>query len=483
MSKKVFISYSWGTKEHQDWVVNLGKRLMDDTVDVILDKWSLKEGNDIFHFMESMVKAEDIYRVLIICDKNYKSKSDDRNGGVGTETQIITPEIYSNQKQEKFIPLVVERDTENNPLIPIYLSSRKYIDFSNEEYFEDSYEELLRNILDSPSIPKPKLGTKVPLYITESVINNTATNSIVRTLDNQLKKYPEKLNSYCISFIDAFLESLWDFEFKSTSYEIGKFGEELMDNLKSYKILREDFVDFLLIITKPEYDLDIENIINFFEKQPLYSKPRENVGSWNPSNYENFKIIFQELFLYTIAISLKYKNYKFTEELLHSKYYFNDEYSGKTEPKRFTGLYKYNENIESYFSSKFNKITGFGHLIITNLSDKIRKNDMVFADLLCYYLGDLFKTKDRGDTWFPTTYLYKEGHNNFDFFERLSSERHFEKVKLIFDVTTKEELIRLLNESKESKKGQNRDRYNSSGFDSIPFLYEIINIEEIGKNR
>ncbi|MDA3904624.1 MAG: toll/interleukin-1 receptor domain-containing protein [Bacteroidales bacterium] len=72
MNKKIFISYSWGNKEHQDWIVNLGTRLMDDTVDVVLDKWSLKDGYDIHSFMEEMVKAEDIFRVLIVSDLKYR---------------------------------------------------------------------------------------------------------------------------------------------------------------------------------------------------------------------------------------------------------------------------------------------------------------------------------------------------------------------------------------------------------------------------
>lgn len=95
---------------------------MSNTVDAVLDRWSLKEGHDIYSFMEEMVNADDIFRVLIICDKNYKGKADKREGGVGTETQIITPEIYSNQKQEEFIHIVVERDGDNKPYLPVFLS-------------------------------------------------------------------------------------------------------------------------------------------------------------------------------------------------------------------------------------------------------------------------------------------------------------------------------------------------------------------------
>jgi hypothetical protein len=124
MSKRIFISYSWGNSEHQEWIVNLATRLMHDTVDVVLDRWSLKDGHDIYSFMEEMVKSEEIFRVLIISNKKYAEKADVRQGRVGTETQIITPNIYSKEKQEKFIPVVLDRDENRDPFLPIYLQNK-----------------------------------------------------------------------------------------------------------------------------------------------------------------------------------------------------------------------------------------------------------------------------------------------------------------------------------------------------------------------
>jgi hypothetical protein len=103
--KKIFISYSWTSPAHEDWVIELANRLVQDGVDVVLDKWELKEGHDKFHFMESMVKSPQIHKVLIILDKKYSDRADNRTGGVGTETLIITPELYADIKQEKFIPI------------------------------------------------------------------------------------------------------------------------------------------------------------------------------------------------------------------------------------------------------------------------------------------------------------------------------------------------------------------------------------------
>jgi hypothetical protein len=149
---KIFISYSWTTPNHEDWVINLAERLMSGGVDVVIDKWNLKEGHDKYTFMESMVTSKDVTKVLIILDKKYAEKADERSGGVGTETQIISPQIYSNVSQEKFIPIVAERNEDGKEFLPKFLESRIYIDLSSLEHFESNYEKLLRNIFSKTCI-------------------------------------------------------------------------------------------------------------------------------------------------------------------------------------------------------------------------------------------------------------------------------------------------------------------------------------------
>lgn len=477
MNKKVFISYSWGNKEHQDWIINLGKRLMTDTVDVVLDRWSLKDGHDIHSFMEEMVKSEDIFRVLIVCNKKYKEKADDREGGVGTETQIISPNLYSKEKQEKFIPIVLERDEEGKAYLPVYLSSRKYIDFSLEEDFEDSYEDLLRNILEAPSIPKPKLGTKPPTYITENSIDLSETNSKIRTIENQIKKNDTLNQRYVSDFIEAFQSKLWEFNLVDSPNNIKAFGEDLMKTLKNYKPLREDFIKFIDLITTNKIDFASEIIIEFFENKPMYLKPQDERNSWFESEFDAFKVIFQELFIYTIAVGIKNKNYFFVSELLHSKYFVKDLDSINQEPSSFPFLYGYHQNLENYIKQTFNKVTGFGHYIITNLSDQVNKQTLIFSDTLCYCVSYL-EAEDYYDCWFPNTYLYGKRNSGFNFFDKLSSKKHFEKVKVLFDVQNETELKEKLKKNKENS--GDRIRY---GTNRIPFVYELIDSEKISIYR
>ncbi len=452
---------------------------MSDTVDVILDRWSLKDGHDIHSFMEEMVKSDDIFRVLIISDSKYQKKANDREGGVGTETQIITPNIYSNQKQEKFIPIVLERDENEEPCLPVYLSSRKYIDFSKDENFEESYEELLRNILEAPSIPKPKLGSKPPVYITENKINLFETNSKIRTIENQIKKNQNLNTKYLNDFTECFLDKLWEFKLKNAPRDIKTYGETLVENLKSYKPLREDFIKFIDVISGNEFEVDSDILIEFFEHSPIYEKPKEDLGSWNPAEFDIFKIIFQELFIYTIAICLKNKDFELISDLLNSKYYKKDIYNRNAEPENFTFLYKYHENLESYMNQTYNKITGFGDYVISNLSEKISKENFILSDTLCYAVSYLNNT-DSYYNWFPNTHLYGK-ENKFIFFQKITSRKHFEKVKMIFDVKNSDELKEKLLKIKE--KYSDRIRYGRGGFNHIPFVYELIDPETIAIYR
>lgn len=62
MNPKVFISYSWHPEENKIRVQQLARRLMSDGVDVILDVWSLKDGQDKYVFMGKMVTDSNIKR-------------------------------------------------------------------------------------------------------------------------------------------------------------------------------------------------------------------------------------------------------------------------------------------------------------------------------------------------------------------------------------------------------------------------------------
>ncbi|HEY7807944.1 MAG TPA: TIR domain-containing protein [Croceibacterium sp.] len=141
---KVFVSYRWSSPEHEEWVLRLATSLRASGVDVKLDKWHLKEGQDTLAFMESMVSDAGIKKVLLICDRGYVERADSREGGVGTEAQIISAKVYNDTGQDKFAAVVVELNDNGEPLLPTYMSTRLYFDMSSLDAEATNFERVVR---------------------------------------------------------------------------------------------------------------------------------------------------------------------------------------------------------------------------------------------------------------------------------------------------------------------------------------------------
>lgn len=161
---KVFISYSWSGAEHEQFVMELATALRTHGVDAILDKWRLKLGQDKYVFMESMVTDPSVVKVLVLCDRQYQEKANSRSGGVGTESQIISQELYSKVQQTKFIPVVCERGENGEDFLPVFMKGRIYVDLSSDERYGEGLDELLRQIFDQPLYPEPLLG-EAPAFL------------------------------------------------------------------------------------------------------------------------------------------------------------------------------------------------------------------------------------------------------------------------------------------------------------------------------
>lgn len=75
---QVFISYSWTSKEYQELIISIASRMRHDGVDIKLDVWDLKEGQDKYAYMEQCVTNPDIDKVLILSDRAYAEKADQK---------------------------------------------------------------------------------------------------------------------------------------------------------------------------------------------------------------------------------------------------------------------------------------------------------------------------------------------------------------------------------------------------------------------
>lgn len=475
-TKKVFISYAWTSQTHVDYVEQLAKRLTSNGIYVVLDQWDLKAGHDKFAFMESSVKDPQIDKVLMIVDKNYTEKADSREGGVGTESIIISKRVYDNVKNDKFIPIVTEFDELGEPYLPIFLETRIYLNFAESHIFEEEYEKLVRLINDVPAKSRPALGS-LPSYLTENSVNVYKSGFFVGSVKNQLDKNKHAINRLSSEFFKLFEEELWVFVHPEVRDSGADKMKVISGRLHDFQVLKKNFVDFITIVSSLEYEFDLEYLVSFFEKTHLYQRPRdENSSQWYSADYEVLKIVFQELFVYSIAIAIKNGNFDFAGELLNGTYVFETSQSrGTKEDRSFCGLILIPEIFNGDYRTA---ISPLGRYYLDNLYN-LTKDEFVTADIICHIVCFLLRPDAAYYRWYPNSNAHYGGSRSrvpFKFFQKLESQRFYEKVKAIFNNISAEELRNLLLQYKDNA-GQ---RISFGIFAEIYHVHEFIVPEKIG---
>lgn len=327
IAPKLFISYSWSDTEHEQWVLDLATELRESGVDVILDKWDLKEGHDAVAFMEQMVTNLKVKKVAIVCDEKYAAKADGRAGGVGTETQIISKEVYENQAQEKFVAVVSKKDASGKPCLPTYYKSRIYIDLSEADRYTDNFERLLRWVFDKPLDVKPELGNK-PSFLSEGEHVSLGTTAVFKRCIDALKNHKAFAAGAFDEYCNAFALNLERFRLVNPE---GEFDDAVIKNIEEFLPYRNEAIQLFIAVAQYSPTTEfIQRIHRLFEGLIPYMHRPASVPQWSERDFDNFRFIIHELFLYALAVLLKHERLDQANYFLEQQYYLpeNSNYGG-----------------------------------------------------------------------------------------------------------------------------------------------------------
>lgn len=442
---KLFISYCWSTPEHEQWVIDLATELTESGIHVILDKWDLKEGHDAFAFMEKMVTDPEIKKVAMICDEAYASRADGRSGGVGTETQIISREVYEDQEQGKFVAVIPNRDDNGQAFLPTYYKSRIYIDLSEPDKYSDNYEKLLRWIYDKPLFVRPEIGKK-PSFLDESEETvSLGTATIQKRTLSAIKESKPFASGALDEYLQTFSSNLERFRLTEVQ---GEFDDAVIDSIASFLPYRNEYLSIIFAISQyAANETNIQKIHRFFESLVPYMDKPSHVSSWRETDFDNFKFIIHELFLYTVAILIKNEQFELTGKLLSQQYYIEGKAQyGQTVRFEYHIFREYLRSLEHRNNRlKLNRLSVHSDL----LKERVKGSGLEFkhimqADFLLFIRADLHK-ESYYNRWFPDTLLYLGHFNNpFEIFARSSSVSYFEQVKLALGISDISELAKLM---------------------------------------
>jgi hypothetical protein len=441
---KLFISYSWSSQEHQDWVLSLAEQLMNNGIFVVLDKWDLQPGHDAFAFMEKIVADPTVTKVLLICDAKYAEKSNARRAGAGMEAQIITPEIYAKTSQDKYVAIVKEKDDSGQPYLPVYYKSLIYIDLSEDYSYAAEFEKLLRWAWGKPLDVRPPLGKPPSFVAGETTSRKISTSVPFRRAVDAIRNSRATAVPATREYLDTVVSGLDYFRIEGTRASIDTFDDDIIKSIDDFLPYRHELVELFIAIASYRFEEEMVEVLHrFFEHLiPLRERP-EDKSSYYEIDSDNLKFITQETFLCCIAALIKYERFKQASFLIDNEYYC-DSKSGK-----FMHAYAvFDDNLTSF--DLRNKRLGLNRLSLRTdvLNQRAESGGLNFRYIMTadciLYLRSL--TADDSEIWYPETLsqLSFRSRGPLEMFARCKSKKYFDHAKLLLGVSDKAALIELI---------------------------------------
>ncbi len=468
---KVFISYSWSSVEHENWVLSLAERLISNGVNVVLDKWELREGQDKNKFMEKMVNDSSIEKVLIICDKAYMDKANMRKGGAGTETEIISSEVYNNMDQEKFIPVV--REYENGkPCKPTYLESRLHFDLSETANFYEEYEKVLRNIFNRPIYKKPSMGAP-PAYLFEE-------EPSVKKTGYKAQAFLDAFNNgkpISLSLFDDYLSALYEgfIECKVSSGTSGEaIDDQILSAIETFTPYRNEFTMVVAHLCNNRGGLEyFYKVHDFLTRAVSFIDPA--ISSSKLPERDACQFVIYELFLYLVTVLINQNYSNALNIFLDEDYMFSSSVHGKLQE----GYDVFNFNIHGLNETRKKRLglklkSVQAQTLIDRINaPKFSDEQIIQADLILFIYSTI-NSRDPHMNWYPRTLIYSfQITAPLDLFHKARMIRHYEFLKNILKIKDIEDLIVRLNKAEyQNKLGESYWRTSMS-------LDRLLNLKEL----
>lgn len=477
---KVFISYAWTSDAYVNKVAAFASSLIKIGIEVLFDKFEMRPGNELNDFMEKSVKDATVTHVLLLLNKNYKDKADNRVGGVGKETQILSEELYNNVNQTKIIPVVFEKGDKGEIYKPAYLGSTYFVDLADESKYDSEFKLLVKSIYGETVYRKPELG-KTPAWVTEEITFEPKISLLFATFKTQSNM--DINNQNFILFLDDIKNKILDYDLAiDNTSNNDEFYKKYLGKYNGLLPLRDEFLELVknsFYVNTPE-----KKIASFFEK--IYN----GLKNTPYQNKELISILIHELFIYSIAFFLK------TEKYTEVGYLLGKSYSVNSCGEHLSTYYAFYSDQHNYLDDAVklrddkNYYTGTGNLWIENVKvDFCSKADFTLADILCFNYCLFGYRTDLVMHWFPITYVY--GGSRYsgesvlaEFAVKLKTQEFFQECLRLFNYNTKDDFLTRYKEvEKQFQDGNIRDYRYQLAWESAPLLCQYTKSEDIGKYR
>ena len=444
---KAMVSYAWGGEEapHHDERVNaLVDQLIDNGIDVVYDRYDLRDGDDTNVFMEQVAARGDVKKVIAICTPKYVSKMNARQGGSGQEGMIMSPHVYAQlggttdadpSRERRFIPVIF--DTHPNTSVedpinrPTMFGSMKFINLSTPEAYDANFDQLMLFLLDRPARVRPPLG-KVPEHLLADPAHafpaHTQFQILRRALENG-RATPAHWRDY-LTQVTQSLESLkpavqgeapnWRFDGEVARQEIDRFTP-----------VRNEFVQALQLGIR-HGGLPADELHGFLESLTLISerlpeRHRHQSTIMNSVVFGHVDFLVLELTLYMVAVLINETQVGTLNDLTEASYYVTshrwNKHFGFPILRHIANESHFGEHVIKAQGQRWLNAVG-GLLYERATLQGITREHLIQADLMLFLKTRLEPSQDvYFGKWWPTIGQFLESAATPELFRRFASRR------------------------------------------------------------
>lgn len=406
-----FVSYAWDSPAYKARVRRLAERLEQDGVRVVVDFFDLALGADADAYMERMVTDDSVAKVLLLCTPAYKRKADGRKGGVGTESQIITREVYAQSNDAdralKYLAVVMERAEDGSAPVPAYYGSRVYLDLSDEALFEEQYAELVAFLFDKP-LARPERGhppADVLAPAGPSLGTATRKTRALRALYDAAPNAAGALSEY----FETFVNHLERFHFAAETPPTSDAGraEAVRDKIAQLAPYRAEAAEVFAAVARyaPE-GRAVDAVRTFFERFAVHNDACASGRQRAEHQADPFRFFWEELFLLATAAFLDGQAYPAIDRLLRDPYLI--AHGGERMTAPFHALQQGADSLHS--RTREGPQSPLGQLLRNRAATPDEFERIVEADIVLY-LASHVRNKPFGfgrTTWFASTAVYTQ---------------------------------------------------------------------------
>ena len=442
-SPKLFVSYRWSSPEHEEWVLALAISLRSDGVDVILDKWHLKEGQDTFAFMERMVNDPAVSKVLLICDEGYVERANSRTGGVGTEAQIVSSEVYARADQTKFAAAVMSLDAGGKPMLPTYFATRLYFDFSNDNAFSENYEKVLRWCFNKPFHPVPPIGV-APKYLDETFSITTRLNlpSGSRGFHRSGAANSQGNAVLVLSEIGAQVSRL-----NLQLADVPDPDQVVVDTIEMSVPLREEAFEAIdALMQSDTSDESLTDILHqFIETISARWDSGPDQGRYTSIDNDALRFFVHSTFLGMVALGMKRRRFSVVSAVLALPMYRANGNDRLGKGVNYGELRPYLTSLDEIRKRRLNlnRLSVHADYILDTLNhSRVTISDIMEADFTLYLRSLLAESGPVNfPSWYPLSLIWAmRSYGVFPTFVRAASTDFYNRLKVLFGNLTADDL-------------------------------------------